>query len=310
MIHIGIDGGGTTTRLFLQENDAEPSYFEFPVSLKVQRGRFAASAEKFYALLADVFSIETGEFQIRPMSPTSVAIGLSGMSLPEDQEKFKRAIRAFPEFAKTKIQIESDATLTLKTVLPEGEEGILIIAGTGSVVFYQPSGGPARRIGGWGPLLSDEGSGYWIGLRALRHYINVLDGVYPPDPLSDAVASRIGRPKRTREQRGLVKRAQNDPAFVASFARDAFETAPSIRAVRDLIQEELVDLSTLLFPLFVLGIMSERKPYPLYLAGHIAQQPMMIHIIEMTFDEGDLAIHLVNERAPAAKALEIARGMA
>ncbi len=230
------------------------------------------------------------------------------MSQPEDQDALKNAILALPEFARTKIHIESDATLTLKTVLAEGEEGILLIAGTGSVVFYQPAGGAARRIGGWGPLLSDEGSGYRIGLRALRYYINVLDGVYPRDAFSEAVEARIVQQETNRSQRELAQRAQSDPAFVASFAQDAFETAPNLKTVQDLIHEELIDLVTLMFPLLLPGVMSGRAPYSLYLAGHIAQQPMTIRAIEMAFDEADsFSIHLVAERAPAGKALEIAR---
>ena len=307
-ISIGIDGGGTTTRLFVQVDNEEPSYFEFSISLKVRDGDFAASARKLWEIVAQTLVCDSLPEGLQTKVCATLAIGLSGMSQPEDQKALKNAILALPEFAGTKIHIESDATLTLKTVLAEGEEGILLIAGTGSVVLYQPSGGPARRIGGWGPLLSDEGSGYRIGLRALRYYINVLDGVYPRDAFSEAIEARIGDSEISRSQSSLVKRAQNDPAFVASFAQDAFETAPNLKSVQDLIHEELIDLVTLMFPLLFTGVMSGNMPYQLYLAGRIAQQPMTVRVIESAFDEGDfLAIHLVNERAPAMKALEIAR---
>ncbi|HZK75566.1 MAG TPA: BadF/BadG/BcrA/BcrD ATPase family protein, partial [Candidatus Kapabacteria bacterium] len=181
MMYIGIDGGGTKTRLFVQAATGEdPRYFEFPISLKVQNGDFAASARQLQALILDLLSGKNSDSPIRPIrpmgpiGPMAIVMGLSGMSQSEDQEALKNAILSLHEFTNSKIHIESDATLTLKTVLAEGEEGILLIAGTGSVVFYQPSGGPAHRIGGWGPLLSDEGSGYRIGLRALRQYIEVL----------------------------------------------------------------------------------------------------------------------------------------
>ncbi|MFI5202108.1 MAG: N-acetylglucosamine kinase [Candidatus Kapaibacterium sp.] len=313
MTYVGIDGGGTTTRLFVQAGDDEPRYFEFPISLKVRDGDFAASAQKLRKIVAQTLVCDSLPEGSQTKVCATFAIGLSGMSKPENQEAFKNALHALPEFEKTKIHIESDATLTLKTVLAEGEEGILIIAGTGSVVFYQPAGGAGtiahpRRIGGWGPLLSDEGSGYRIGLRALRYYMNVLDGVFPRDAFSEAIEARIGNPEISRSQKSLAKRAENDPAFVASFAQDAFETARDLKHVQDFIHEELLDLITLLFPIFFLGVMSGRTPYPLYLAGRIAQQPMTVHAIETAFDEGDfLTIHLVAERAPAAKALEMAR---
>src|ERR1700733_11087699 len=169
MTYIGIDGGGTTTRVLVQHNDEPPDYFERPVSLKVRNRDFEASAEKLKEVLSSLPTM--AECLVLSKYPNSalctqrfaLAIGLSGMSRDEDQELLKSAISSLPEFASAKLHIESDATLTLKAVLPEGNEGILLIAGTGSVILYQPGGKAPRRIGGWGPLLSDDGSGYRIG---------------------------------------------------------------------------------------------------------------------------------------------------
>ena len=302
MMFVGIDGGGTTTRIFFQRQGLDPEYFEFPISLKIRNGDFASSARRVRNIL-ETFAKD------RAWEPATIrmSIGLSGMSRPEDQESFRDAIRSVVQHSELSVQIESDATLTLKTVLQEGEEGILLIAGTGSVVFYQPSGNPARRIGGWGPLLSDEGSGYRIGLRSLQHYINVLDGVFPHDAFYDAMEVRLGAIDRT--PRAIASRSAIDPAFVASFAKDAFDTADRLKHVQDLIHDELIDLVTLMFPLFFPGIMSGNRPYPLYLSGGVARHPRMLHVIDQAFDEEDLDIHIVDERAPAYKALEIARGM-
>ncbi len=311
---IGIEGGGSTTRVFIQRDDQEPEYFEFPISLKVRNGDFAASAEKLRRIVGahgNAPNIRNSQFAIR-----NLALGLSGMSREEDQELLRAAIVALPEFADARIHIESDATLTLKSVLAEGEEGILLIAGTGSVIFYQPSGGAARRIGGWGPLLSDEGSGYRIGLRALRHYVNALDGVYPRDALCEAMDTRIGVTEIPITPRSLTQRAESDPAFVASFARDALEAAmndpdpPSRKHIQDLVYEELIDLTTMIFPLTIPGVMSGSKPYNLYLAGGVARQPITTRLLEQAYEDDDyFTLHLVDDRAPAFKGLEIARGM-
>ncbi len=185
MIYVGIDGGGTKTRIVVQRNAEEPKYFEHPVSLKVQHGDFADAAERLQFLVRKSVG--------RSKDALSIAVGLSGMSRKEDQAALREKICSESTvFSDSRVNIESDATLTLKTVLAEGDEGILIIAGTGSVVFYQPSGGPARRIGGWGTVLSDEGSGYRIGLRALRHYVHILDGVFPRESFSRAIEARSG----------------------------------------------------------------------------------------------------------------------
>src|ERR1039458_990235 len=52
MIFIGIDGGGTTTRLFVQHDDEAPEYFERQVCLKLRDGNFAASAEKLREVIS------------------------------------------------------------------------------------------------------------------------------------------------------------------------------------------------------------------------------------------------------------------
>ena len=307
MIYLGIDGGGTKTRLALQRNDEEPKYLEYPISLKVRNGDFRSAAKRFEIIVREAIGRSRDSF--------AIGIGLSGMSREEDQVALRKDILAIPKFARAKIHIESDATLTLKTVLAEGDEGILIIAGTGSVVFYQPSGGPARRIGGWGPLLSDEGSGYHIGLRVLRHYVNILDGVFPRDAFSRAIEARLAQyGVEQTTPRELTERAATDVAFVASLAQDAMEAADKIAAVFELVHEELVDLITLVLPLILFPIMSGNKPYRLYLAGHIAQQPITIQAFETAFGDErtgtmPVELHLVDEHAPAYKALELARGL-
>jgi hypothetical protein len=312
---IGIDGGGTTTRVFIQRDDREPEYFEFPISLKIRNGDYARSATKLRDILCRDLAVSAQDL--------ALSIGLSGMSREEDQELLRSAIVTLPEFSEARVHIESDATLTLKSVLAEGAEGILLIAGTGSVIFYQPSGGSARRIGGWGPLLSDEGSGYRIGLRALRHYVNVLDGVYPRDALCELMntrmighAPRMGITDTPVSPRDLTKRAESDSAFVASFAQDALEAAmndpdhSNRKHIQDLVYEELIDLTTLVFPLTLPGVMSGSKPYNLYLAGGVARHSVTTRLMEDAYDDDNyFALHLVDDRAPAFKALEIARAM-
>ncbi len=304
MMFVGIDGGGTTTRIFIQRPPQdEPEYFEFPISLKVRNKDFVASAEKLRRIITQTFARDLATDNSR----FKIAIGLSGMGQEEDRNSFRNAILSIPEFSHACLHIESDATLTLRTVLGDGQEGILLIAGTGSVIFYQPSGGAPRRIGGWGPLLSDEGSGYRIGLSALRHYLHVMDGIFPRDALCEAMDARMGAIEIT--PKSLSARAKTDPTFVASFAQNAFETAENLRHVQDLIHEQLIDLVTLLFPLFVPGVMSGSKPYPLFLSGGVARNKRTIRVIEQAFDDGDVEMHIVDERAPAYKALEIVRSL-
>ena len=68
-----------------------------------------------------------------------------------------------------------------------GQPAALIIAGTGIVGHRLYADGTSIQRDGWGWIAGDRGSGAWIGRRALRHAMAVMDGIAPPDDLSRAV---------------------------------------------------------------------------------------------------------------------------
>jgi len=70
--------------------------------------------------------------------------------------------------------------------------GIVIICGTGSIAYGRNTPNEAARSGGWGHLLGDEGSGYWIGCRALRAVARAADGRGPATTLSARVLAHFG----------------------------------------------------------------------------------------------------------------------
>lgn len=77
------------------------------------------------------------------------------------------------------------------------QPGVGVISGTGSNVFGVGGHGDATRTwraGGWGHLLGDEGSGYWIGAQSIVAALHDRDGSGPPTALSDAALSFFGSP--------------------------------------------------------------------------------------------------------------------
>jgi N-acetylglucosamine kinase-like BadF-type ATPase len=69
------------------------------------------------------------------------------------------------------------------------QPGIGAISGTGSNVFGVGPGGRSWRVGGWGHLLGDEGSGYWLGVESIRAALRDRDGSGPETALSDAAVA-------------------------------------------------------------------------------------------------------------------------
>lgn len=68
-----------------------------------------------------------------------------------------------------------------------GEPGILILSGTGSMAWARDAEGRSHRVGGWGDVLGDEGSAFWIGQRVLWRVTQSLDGRAPASGLTEAV---------------------------------------------------------------------------------------------------------------------------
>jgi len=73
-----------------------------------------------------------------------------------------------------------------------GGPGILILAGTGSMAWARDSTGASYRVGGWGEGFGDEGSGYWIGLRAVQLASHHLDGRTTAPGLVDGLFAGLG----------------------------------------------------------------------------------------------------------------------
>ena len=107
-----------------------------------------------------------------------------------------------------------------------GKPGIIVIAGTGSVVYGENEHGETTKIGGLGYLFSDEGSGFWLALQTIRLAIKEQDGLIPQSGLEQLVLNFFGR-KKIREVTNdfyFEKMSRDD---LASFAKKAHQAAES-----------------------------------------------------------------------------------
>jgi N-acetylglucosamine kinase-like BadF-type ATPase len=99
--------------------------------------------------------------------------GLSGVNGPDDQAGFSSWLQdigcPFP------FSIGNDSELILNGGTPEGV-GIALISGTGSICYGRTSDGRTARVGGWGHILGDEGSGYRLAASALGLATQAADG--------------------------------------------------------------------------------------------------------------------------------------
>lgn len=110
---------------------------------------------------------------LRHFRPRRAAICCAGARLETDRQRVRQLARQV--WGDVPVFVGNDLDSGLAAAFGVDRPGILIISGTGSVVVGRNAAGKTARAGGWGHLLGDHASGYWIGLTGLRHAIRDYD---------------------------------------------------------------------------------------------------------------------------------------
>lgn len=171
---IGLDIGGTKTH-GVRFHNGQAVQETITGSANVQN----VSRETARANLGELFR-ELGH------SPVDrVCVGAGGIDTAHDADELSALIAPFvPE---ARITVVHDSRLLLAA--GQVSTGVAVIAGTGSAAWGRNPRGDESRAGGWGYLLGDEGSGYWIGREAVRHSLRRMNQGHQPDPLTRALLS-------------------------------------------------------------------------------------------------------------------------
>jgi glucosamine kinase len=179
---LGIDGGGTRTRASLVAADEVLAYAE---SGSIKRLRVGAETAEtnLRALLKDVFD-QAGSARV-----VAACCGVASASMPGITEWITSV---FNDFGIERSEIVGDEVIALDAAF-QGGPGILQIAGTGSNTVGRAPDGSRENAGGWSSRLGDEGSGYWIGINAVRRALIAYDREQPTQVL-EKVGETWGTP--------------------------------------------------------------------------------------------------------------------
>ncbi|MEV4951476.1 N-acetylglucosamine kinase [Paenarthrobacter nitroguajacolicus] len=174
---IGLDIGGTKTR-GVRFHNGSPVRDESAGSSNVQN----VSRDVAAANLAELFGkIGGGHID-------QVYAGAGGIDTDEDAQALADLIAQHAPGAR--ITVVHDSRLLLAA--GGAGTGVAVIAGTGSAAWGKNDAGEEARAGGWGYLLGDEGSGYWLGREAVRHSLRRMNQGLEPDRLSRALLDSVG----------------------------------------------------------------------------------------------------------------------
>lgn len=236
---LGIDAGGTKTIALLADGDGRI----------VGEGRAGAAnlqTEGELEVEKILHTVIERATDGRPLSPAAVCLGMAGVDRQDDALIIRDVMRRLG--FRTNALIVNDALIAL--VAGAGSSpGVVVISGTGAIAYGVSHHGVAARAGGWGPTLGDEGSGYWIGRRALAAVMRDVDGRGPQTDLTRLVLRHLAlaRPeelvaevyhqpqaRRTIASLGTVvdgAREDGDPVAIDIMAQAADELALAAASV-------------------------------------------------------------------------------
>jgi N-acetylglucosamine kinase-like BadF-type ATPase len=183
MIHVlGIDAGGTKT--VCQLADAEGTVIA--ESRSTGANLQAVGELQVEKVLHQVMEEAIGAHHIMP---AAICLGIAGVDRPDDAAVVRGIMKRIGY--KARMLVVNDALVALEAGAP-GQPGVVIISGTGSISYGRNAEGMAARSGGWGYVLGDEGSGYWIGRAALRAVLRAADRRGPTTALTPLLLAHFG----------------------------------------------------------------------------------------------------------------------
>jgi glucosamine kinase len=163
-------------------------------------------------------------------APAHIAIGL-GLAGVHNKDWAAQFVAANPGYAQ--VALESDGHTTVLGA-HRGQPGAIIALGTGSVGEIKLADGRHVEVGGWGFPAGDEASGAWMGLRAINHVQQVVDGRLAANAFATDIANACGgggAEPRNAIQTWLAQATQTQYAQLARIVLQHGDSNDTARAI-------------------------------------------------------------------------------
>lgn len=230
---LGIDGGGTKTACAVARDGQILSRVKTGPSNLVRYPDDTVRENLHSAVrqACEAAGVSTSDIQ-------AASMGLAGAS----RENISiRAHSIAKEVLACEVEIVGDVFIALDAAT-EGGPGIVVIAGTGSICLGRNERGETARAGGWGSVISDEGSGYWLGRNAVSACFRAVDSGLTTSLIRHVMSAwKIG----TRDELIVRANAQPQPSFAELFPSLLAAAAENDPIAIELLTEGGAELSKL-----------------------------------------------------------------
>jgi N-acetylglucosamine kinase-like BadF-type ATPase len=247
---LGFDGGGTKTDCVVMEpsgkvlaaaqaGPSNPFRVGFGAALASLRDAASKALASSKLNESDAQAGAHAESRRSKSDVAAVCAGLAGVGQPVDAQKMKALLAA--EFPAASIRICTDLELTLASAPPG--PAIVLVAGTGSAAIGRRSNGEIERIGGHGPMVSDEGSAYDVGRRAVMTSLKEFDRTGKDTALGERVLREMGSLKWPELRKRI--QAAPDEVFPRLFSVTAALADSGDKTAQDILRSAAYSLAAL-----------------------------------------------------------------
>lgn len=262
---IGIDGGGTKTKCVLCDESLN-------VLFQTQSGPsnfLTIGTETVTETIINLITACCNHENIKFSEIESIVLGTTGAGRENDAMKLENAVVAKAKSSEIGIKdfkVVSDARIALEGAFA-GQPGSILIAGTGSIMFGKDNEGTIHRVGGFGRLIGDEGSGLTIGRKGLNLMAKYYDGRGKDTILRTKVEKSFG----ISDQSQLITKVYSDQFNIQDIAPLVIQSA----AEGDNLCKEILDNETNEILLHIMAMqkkLNDEKMKIVFIGGTITNE--------------------------------------
>lgn len=262
---IGIDGGGTNSRLLACDENGAVLGHCVGKSTNVESNPVSCVLANLQAIL-DQFLRESG---CALEDCQGLCLGTAGVDTEKSRREVNEIVKQLHFPCRTLIVNDAEIALAAET---KGKPGILLISGTGSIGYGVNRAGVDCRVGGYGYLVGDEGSAYWISRKAIQAVLHEYDKTGAPSPMFERICDALGIREIDELVDFVYQSNKSEMAQLALCVVSAFEEGDAMaRPIMQSAAQHLSDLALALgrrlhmadahYPLVFSGSMLTRTPW-------------------------------------------------